>query len=89
MASLAKTAHLSAPVKFTLPEKIKSTLQQERLYKNTWKNKYQQLKELFILRVRALVWNYLMTSRSSFLNLTTLTSTFYEIILAGATKISK
>ena len=39
-ASLAKLAHLNAPVKFILLERIKLTLQLKGCHINSWKNKY-------------------------------------------------
>ena len=39
-ASLAKLAHLNAPVKFILLERIKLTLRLKGCHINSWKNKY-------------------------------------------------
>ena len=41
-ASLAKLAHLNAPVKFISPERVKLTLRLKGWHVNSWKNKYQQ-----------------------------------------------
>ena len=39
-ASLAKLAHLNAPVKFISPERVKLTLRLKGWHVNSWKNKY-------------------------------------------------